>query len=102
MKHNWILYPAWYVFSSDAEKVVKRETPTLLRSNDMYDALPLIAETKVCESMSLHVILQRHALETRILLFHKLLDILEVFARGGRNIVVGCLERTLMSSASYH
>ena len=74
--------------------VAKRETLTLLWSNDMHDTLPLIAKAKICKPMSLDVIFQSHALEPRVLLFDELLDILEVFPRSGRDIVIGCLIRS--------
>ena len=53
----------------------------------MYDALALIAQAEVSEAERLDVIFQSQALCTRVCLFDKLSNILEIFAGCGGNIL---------------
>ena len=59
----------------------------LLGADDVDDALALVGEAKVCDAELLDVLLERHALESRVLLLDEGLDILEVFAGGGWDIL---------------
>ena len=67
----------------------------------MHNALPLVAKAKVCESVSLDIVLQRHALEARILLFDELLDIFEVLPWGRWYVMIGCLVKPIISTSIY-
>jgi hypothetical protein len=53
---------------------------TLLRTNDVHDALSLITETEVGQAELLDVLFERDALQPAIRLFNESIDILEGFA----------------------
>lgn len=63
------------------------EGETLLRTDDVDNTLALVAHAKVCETEVLDVLLEGAALEAGVVLFDELIDVLEVFAGGGGNVL---------------
>jgi hypothetical protein len=63
------------------------QSETLLRTDDMNDALSLVAKPKICDAEILDVIFEGHALELGIFLFNEGLDALKVLSRRGRNVL---------------
>jgi hypothetical protein len=63
------------------------EGEALFWSNDVNDTLSLVAEAKVCQAELFDVCLQRFALCPAVGLVDEGGDVLEVFARRGRNVL---------------
>ena len=70
----------------------------LFRTDDMYYSLSFVPKAEICQAKSLDILFQGKALCARIGLLHKLCDVLEVFARGGRYVlsVVSLSERSML------
>lgn len=64
------------------------ESEPLLGPDDVNDTLALISHAEVCETKVLDVLFEGGALQTRVGLFNELFDILEVFPRGGRDVLL--------------
>jgi hypothetical protein len=63
------------------------ESESLFRPDDVHDALPLIAESKVCKAKVFDILLEREALGFGIDLVDEGIYVFEVFARRGRNVL---------------
>ena len=63
------------------------EGETLLRTDNVNNSLALVTKAKVCDAKVLDIFLECHALESGVLHVDKLLDVLEGFSGGGRNIL---------------
>ena len=63
------------------------EGEALLRADDVYNSLTLVSKTKVCDAEVLDIVLEGHALESRIFLLDESLDVLHVFPRCGGDIL---------------
>jgi hypothetical protein len=55
-----------------------RKSEALFRANDVHNPLPLVSQSKICETEIFDVFLKRHALQPRVILLDKVGDILEV------------------------
>ena len=67
-----------------------REGEALLRANNVYNALPLVAQTEVGELEVLDILLEGLALEARVVLFDELANVLVVRSWRGGGVVVDC------------
>lgn len=63
------------------------EGETLLGTDDVDNTLTLIAHAKVCETEVLDVLFEGAALQTGVVLFDELINVLEVFAGGGGDVL---------------
>lgn len=63
------------------------QSKPLLGADNVNNTLTLIPHAKVCEIKGLHVLLQGRALQTRVAFLDEFVDILEVFAGGGRDVL---------------
>jgi hypothetical protein len=63
----------------------------LLGADDVDDALPLVAQAKVCDAELLNVLLERYALCPRVVFLDEACNILERFPRGCGDILSGAL-----------
>jgi hypothetical protein len=60
----------------------------LLGTDDVNDTLAPVSHAEICESEVLDVLFEGAALQTRVGLFDELFDILEVFPRRGRDVLL--------------
>ena len=74
------------------------QSETLLRSDDVDNALPFISEPKIGEFEVLDVLFQRLALQTRVVFLDELRDVLEVLPRGRWDVVIGGGKSAVCSS----
>src|SRR4051812_18621182 len=63
------------------------ERESLLWPNDMDNPLSLVAETKVCDTKVLDILLERYTLGSRVILLDEAGDVLQPFARSRRNVL---------------
>ena len=63
------------------------EGESLLGADDVDNTLTLVAHTEIGEAEILHVFLEGGALQTRVVFFDEFVDILEVFAGGGGDVL---------------
>lgn len=55
------------------------QSEALLRANDMDNALPLVAQTEVCDAERLDVLLEGDALRSRVILLNEAADVFQAF-----------------------
>ena len=63
------------------------ESESLLGADNVDNTLTLVTHTEIGEAEILHIFLQGGALQTGVVLFDEFVDILEVFAGGGRDVL---------------
>ena len=73
--------------AADHRRAGKSEA--LLRTNDVNDTLPLVAQAEVGELEILDVLLEGLALCSAVVLLDEVADVLEVFPGGSRHVVIG-------------
>jgi hypothetical protein len=71
----------------------------LLGTNDVDDALTLIAQAEICDSEVLNITLESKALEPGVFLLDEGLDVLEVFPRGGGDVLTIVRATKMMASS---
>jgi hypothetical protein len=59
----------------------------LLGTDDMDNSLALVSKAEICDAKVLDIVLEGHALESRVLFLDEGFDVLEVFPRGGGNVL---------------
>ena len=71
----------------------------LLRADDVHDALALVAEAKVGQAKVLDVLLESNALCAGIVLLDEGSNVLEPFARRGRDVLAGTVSMAVAWSS---
>jgi hypothetical protein len=65
------------------------EGEALLGADDVHDALAFVAQAEIRNAEVLDIVLEGDALDSGVLLFDEGLDVLEVFPRGGGDVLSG-------------
>lgn len=63
------------------------QSKTLLRADDVDNALSLVAEAEICEAKGLDVLLESNTLCPRVILLDKARNVLQCFPGGGGDVL---------------
>ena len=63
------------------------QSESLLGPDDVNNALTLVIHSKVCKAEVLHVLFEGAALEARVVFLDEVVDVLEGFSGGGRDVL---------------